>query len=93
MENSKSEAMSTYEKDKILWENKLNFLEQQKEQNRIEYTEKINKLETALDSHQKNRLSEKSSAESNYNEYVSKMEKKYLSQIHELNEEKTKRNM
>ena len=35
LENRKSEAISTYEKDKILWENKLNFLEQQKEQNRI----------------------------------------------------------
>ena len=30
LENGKSEAISTYEKDRILWENKLNFLEQQK---------------------------------------------------------------
>lgn len=48
----------------------------------MEYSEKINKLETTLDSHLKNRLNEKSSADATYNEYVSKLEKKYLNQIH-----------
>ena len=93
LENSKSEIVSTSEKDRILWENKLNFLEQQKEQNKTEYTEKIIKLETALESHQRNRLNEKSSADAMYNDYLSKLEKKYLNQIHELTEDKTKRTM
>lgn len=44
LENDKSEVVSNYEKDKILWENKLNFLEQQNKQSKTENSEKIRKL-------------------------------------------------
>ena len=36
LENEKSEVTSSYEKDRILWENRTIYLEQQKEQTRIE---------------------------------------------------------
>ena len=35
LENSKSEIVSSSDKDRILWENKLKFLEEQKESNKI----------------------------------------------------------
>lgn len=93
LDNEKSEVISNYEKDRILWENKIAFLEQQKEQAKIETSEKIRKLESSIDVLQRNRLNEKSSTESQHNEYVSKIEKKYLAQISELNETNTKKTM
>jgi membrane protein involved in colicin uptake len=84
---------SSYEKDRILWENKINFLEQQREQSKTENADKIRKLESTIDNLQRYRQNEKSSSESQHNEYVSKIEKKYLSQISELNENNTKKMM
>lgn len=93
LENEKSEVTSSYEKDRILWENKVSYLEQQKEQTRTETTDKIRKLEATIDNMQRYRLNEKSSSENQHNEYVTKIEKKYLQQISELNETATKKTM
>lgn len=71
----------------------MNYLEQQRESNRVENTEKIRKLESTIDNLQRYRQNEKSSTESQHNEYVSKIEKKYLAQISELNENHTKKSM
>ena len=59
----------------------------------MEYTEKVQKLENALEVQQRNRMSEKSSTEFMYNDHCSKLEKKHSEEVHRYNEEKTKRQM
>lgn len=73
LENEKSEVTSNYEKDRILWENKVNYLEQQKEQTRNETAEKIRRMENNIETLQRSRVNDKTSSESQHNEYVSKI--------------------
>ena len=56
-----------YEKDKILTENKLNFLEEIKEKNKKEYVEQIRSLEQTLENMQKARVTDKNYYENTAN--------------------------
>lgn len=56
-----------YEKDKILTENKLNFLEEIKEKNKKEYVEQIRSLEQTLENMQKARVIDKNYYENTAN--------------------------
>jgi len=67
---------------KILTENKINFLEENKEKNKKEYQEKIKHLEVTLENIQKSRNSEKTQIENLSSENIAKVEKKYQNIIH-----------
>ncbi len=70
-----------YERDKILWENKNNFLEETKDKNKKQSAETIKKLEATIENLQKMRLAEKNTYEANGSENYMKAEKKYWSTI------------
>jgi len=67
---------------KILTENKINFLEENKEKNKKEYQEKIKHLEVTLENIQKSRNSEKTQIENLSSENIAKVEKQYQNIIH-----------
>ena len=93
IENEKCDISSNYERDRILWENKNIHLERQKENAKSESMDKIRKLENDLNELLRSRLTEKSSTDLQHNEIVSRIEKKYLTQMSEINEISTKKSM
>ena len=55
LEEMKSEVEINYEKDRILWANKLQFVEAQKDQAKLDLSEALKKFETAMSHISKNR--------------------------------------
>lgn len=49
-----------YEKDRVLWANKLQFVEAQKDQAKLDLADALKKFETAVNHFSKNRPSEES---------------------------------
>lgn len=60
MEELKSEVEINYEKDRVLWANKLQFVETQRDQAKLDLAEALKKFETAMNHMSKNRPSEES---------------------------------
>lgn len=86
LEQQFSEVSSNYEKDKALWKGKFHFLEQQREQAKVDLADSQKKFELTLQQLQKYRKADKEETESTQNALISSMEKRYQSQIQELNE-------
>lgn len=86
LEQDKNELGTNYDRDRALWEGKFTFLEQQKEQAKQDLVDALKKFELTLNHLQKARNNEKDEHENNLNELLISMEKKYQSQIAEMNE-------
>ena len=87
LEQENSEVVSNYERDKALWKGKFHFLEQQKEQAKNDLLDAQKKFELTLQHLQKHRNADKEESESSQNALMSSIEKRYLGQIQELNEQ------
>lgn len=85
-EQDKNEILTNYERDKVLWEGKFTFLEGQKEQAKQDLVDALKKFELTLHHLKKARNNEKDEQETNLNELLVSMEKKYQSQIQDINE-------
>jgi hypothetical protein len=86
LEQEKNELLTNYERDKVLWEGKFTFLEGQKEQAKQDLVDALKKFEMTLHHLKKARNNEKNEQETNLNELLISMERKYQSQIQDLNE-------
>lgn len=85
-ESEKNEILALYEKDRALWEAKFNFLEQQREQAKADLAEAMKKFESTLENLQKARNNEKTQNESNMTDMLLTLEKKYQTQINDMNQ-------
>ena len=85
-ESEKNEILALYEKDRALWEAKFNFLEQQREQAKADLAEAMKKFESTLDNLQRARNNEKTQNESNMTDMLLTLEKKYQTQINDMNQ-------
>lgn len=86
LEQQKNDTLTNYDRDKALWEGKFQFLDQQKEQAKQDLVDALKKFELTLQHLNKVRINEKDENESNLNELLVTMEKKYQNQIMEINE-------
>ena len=87
LEKEVNERNSAYERDRTLWENKFNFLAQQRDQSRHELADAQRKFEQTLDQLQKRGSFEKDKLESTTSSLISSVETRYLNQIKELQEQ------
>lgn len=85
-ESEKNEILALYDKDRALWEAKFNFLEQQREQAKNDLAEAMKKFETTLENLQRARNNEKTQNESNMTDMLLSLEKKYQTQINDINQ-------
>lgn len=85
-ESEKNEILALYDKDRALWEAKFNFLEQQREQAKNDLAEAMKKFETTLDNLQKARNNEKNQNDSTMTDMLLSLEKKYQTQINDINQ-------
>lgn len=85
-ESEKNDLMALYDKDRALWEAKFTFLDQQREQAKIDLNEAMKKFESTLENLQKARSNEKNMNDSTITDMLLSLEKKYQTQINELTE-------
>lgn len=86
LEGEKNEISTNYEKDKMLWEGKFSFLEQQRDQTKQELNEQVRKFETTLTHLKKAKLAEKENEQANsLNEMMSSLEAKHTAELNEIN--------
>jgi chromosome segregation ATPase len=81
-----SELTANYEKDNDLWTTKFRFLEEQRNQARLDLAECQKKFENQLDSFSKRGVQEKDKFESIKNTVIGAIEQKYKNHIKELQE-------
>ena len=93
IEIEKNEIVSNYDKDKVLWEGKTQFLEKQKEAAKKELSEALKKFESTLASLQKSRSSREDMKESEVTEMIINIERKYQNQLNDLTERNAKQVM
>ena len=86
LEQINNEIKSSNEKDKLLWEGRLKFLESQREQSKKDLLENQRKFENIFENFQKKTVSDKEKLESNHNYVLSNLEKKFQSEIYDLKE-------
>lgn len=77
---------STYEKELILWDGKLKFVEQQRDNYKKELTDTQKRFELLLENIQKKGNLEKEKLENQQQTFVSQLEQKYQNQIKEMQE-------
>lgn len=95
LESEKSEISTNYEKDKVLWQGKFTFLEQQRDQMKQDHSEQVKKFESTLNHLKKAKLAEKESEQANsMNELVASLETKHAAELNEMssNHQKTVEN-
>ena len=81
------EAQANYDKDMALWQGKVQFLEQQREQIKNELNESQNRFEIMVQKFQQYRTADKEEAESSQNALMGRLEQRYQNQISELKEQ------
>lgn len=86
LEQQLSDVSSNYEKDKALWKGKFHFLEQQREQAKIDLADAQKKFELTLQQLQKIKQNDKQESDNAQNALMSSMERRYQNQIQELTE-------
>ena len=84
LEIALQEKTSQYEKDQILWESKIKFIEQQRDTLKKENTESNKRFETMLDTIQKKSSAEKDNIENNAKLTLTNMEQKYQKQVKDI---------
>lgn len=82
LELDKAEILAIYDKDRALWEGKFRFLEQQKEQSKLDLTDALKKFEITLQHLQKARSNDPHE-HGNITDMLLTIEKKYQSQMAE----------
>jgi hypothetical protein len=90
LELALNEKTTQYEKDQILWDGKIKFVEQQRDILKKENTESAKRFENMLETIQKKNIAEKESLENERNLTVSNMEQKFNKQIKDLQENHNK---
>lgn len=87
-ENEKelNEKTAAYERERMLWENKFNFLMQQREQAKNDLADAQKKFEAHLEQVQKRGISEKEKLEGATNSLIASMETRYTGQIKDMQE-------
>lgn len=83
-ERELQDLQSTYDRDKALWEGKVQFLEQQKDNYKKDLLESQRKFEITLDQLQKRGTATKERQESSQQAILKVLESKYKAQIKEL---------
>lgn len=84
LEKEVNERNSSYERDRTLWENKFNFLAQQRDQSRHELADAQRKFEQTLEQLQKRGSFEKDKLENTTSSLLNSVETRYMNQIKEL---------
>lgn len=79
MEELKSEAEINNEKDRVLWTNKLQFVESQKDQAKQDLSEALKKFELTMNLVSKNRPTDES-----FEDITKSIERKYTWQLESL---------
>lgn len=86
LEKEHAEQTSVYERDKILWENKFNFLNQQRDSSNQKLQEAQRKFETTIEQLKKRGNIDKDRLESATSSLLASVEARYSSQIRDLQE-------
>ena len=84
LELALSEKTSQYEKDQILWEGKIKFIEEQRDTLKKENSESSKRFESMLDTIQKKNNTEKENIEQNVKLTLANMEQKYQKQVKDI---------
>ena len=84
LEKQLSEQMSSYERDKTLWENKFNFLSSQRDQARTDLVESQKKFEQTIEEMKKKMQADRDKYENSSAMAVNSVESRYGSQLKEL---------
>ena len=79
-----SEIMSNYERDKALWEDKFDFLENQKQQAKRDLQDAHKKFEMTVEQLRRKDSSDRGKTESAQMLLISSIEKKYKDQIKDM---------
>jgi hypothetical protein len=90
LELALNEKTTQYEKDQILWDGKIKFVEQQRDILKKENTEAAKRFENMLETIQKKNIAEKESLENDKSLTVSNLEQKFNKQIKDLQENHNK---
>ena len=90
LETALLEKNSQYEKDQILWEGKIKFIEQQRDTLKKEQNESNKRFETMLDTIQKKSISEKENIENNAKLSINNIEQKYEKKVKDLQDNHNK---
>ena len=90
LELALNEKTTQYEKDQILWDGKIKFVEQQRDILKKENTEAAKRFESMLETIQKKNIAEKESLENDKSLTVSNLEQKFNKQIKDLQENHNK---
>ena len=90
LESQLQEKTSQYEKDQILWEGKIKFIEQQRDTLKKEQSDSSKRFETMLDTIQKKSNTEKENIENNAKITIANLEQKYQKQVKDLQENHNK---
>ena len=84
LEIALQEKTAQYEKDQILWEAKIKFVEQQRDTLKKENSESSKRFESMLDTIQKKSNAEKENIENNAKLTLANMEQKYQKQLKDI---------
>jgi chromosome segregation ATPase len=90
LELALSEKTTQYEKDQILWDGKIKFVEQQRDILKKENSEANKRFENMLETIQKKNIAEKESLENDKNLTISNMEQKFQKQLKDLQDNHSK---
>ena len=86
IEHDKAELLSSYEREKLLWEGKFSFLEQQKTQAKQELAETTKKFELTLHHIKRVKDSQKDEQDNNLQEMITALEARHQDQLKEISE-------
>ncbi|CAG9316966.1 unnamed protein product [Blepharisma stoltei] len=86
MEKDISERNSAFERERILWENKFNFLTQQRDSAKADLAESQRKFDITVENLQKRSAAEKEKQESATNLLISSIETRFTTQIKDMQE-------
>ena len=84
LESDLLEKTAQYEKDQILWESKIKFIQQERDNLKKENSENQKRFENMLDTIQKKSNAEKASVENNMKLNINKLEQKYQKQVKDI---------
>ena len=84
LESDLLEKTAQYEKDQILWESKIKFIQQERDNLKKENSENQKRFESMLDTLQKKSNAEKTSIENNMKLNLNNLEQKYQKQIKDI---------
>ena len=84
LESDLLEKTAQYEKDQILWESKIKFIQQERDNLKKENSESQKRFESMLDTIQKKSNAEKNSIENNMKLSINNLEQKYQKQVKDI---------